>query len=298
MVLKLDNLSNIYGILGISPTSNNFSSLSYNTSGGNVWTINNSNSSVISSNIETSNNFLLMEWSIGNNNNFIRRNGLNIASSTNQTWTLPNNSNIIIGNSNNFNFTNRFKGLMGEIIMFNRQLADFDRFQVEGYLSWKWGIQSSLPSNHPYKNTAPYLFLKSTYVQPFNPSNVVGLQLWLDASDNSTLTFSGSNVTQWADKSGFNRHATKKETNNPTYSATGFNNKPTINFAYGLAYLCSMPAGTTSKYLTVFIVYRKTGSAMGDDGLFARTQDSPNGHLPAPIDIRRNERIFLTQIQL
>lgn len=35
-----------------------------------------------------------------------------------------------------------------------------------------------------------------------------GLQVWLDASDLSTHTLSGSNVTQLADKSGFGRHIT------------------------------------------------------------------------------------------
>jgi hypothetical protein len=35
---------------------------------------------------------------------------------------------------------------------------------------------------------------------PFVPPDLTGLSLWLDSSDNSTLTLSGNNVTQWRDK--------------------------------------------------------------------------------------------------
>ena len=27
--------------------------------------------------------------------------------------------------------------------------------QIEGYLAWKWGLQSSLPANHPFRNNVP-----------------------------------------------------------------------------------------------------------------------------------------------
>ena len=27
--------------------------------------------------------------------------------------------------------------------------------KAEGYLAWKWGLQSNLPISHPYKNAAP-----------------------------------------------------------------------------------------------------------------------------------------------
>ncbi len=40
------------------------------------------------------------------------------------------------------------------------------------------------------------------------PTNIGTLALWLDGSDNSTITTSGANVTAWADKSGLGRNAT------------------------------------------------------------------------------------------
>jgi hypothetical protein len=57
----------------------------------------------------------------------------------------------------------------------------------------------------------------------FTPTTISGLQLWLDASDGSTLynatvggslvTTDGAAVARWADKSGNNRHATQSTSN-------------------------------------------------------------------------------------
>jgi hypothetical protein len=40
-------------------------------------------------------------------------------------------------------------------LIFNSKLAVSDRQKMEGYLAWKWNLQSNLPSNHPYKNAKP-----------------------------------------------------------------------------------------------------------------------------------------------
>lgn len=48
-----------------------------------------------------------------------------------------------------------WNGLAGEIIIYNRNLEVIERQQVEGYLAWKWGLQSDLPSTHPYFNGPP-----------------------------------------------------------------------------------------------------------------------------------------------
>lgn len=65
----------------------------------------------------------------------------------------------------------------------------------------------------------------------FNPKSISGLKLWLDAANKSSLTFNGSAVSQANDLSGNGFHATQGTANNqPTYQATGFNNKPTLFF--------------------------------------------------------------------
>jgi hypothetical protein len=257
MVLKLDNLSNTYGILGIGPNTNTFSSLSYNTSGGNLWTLNSTNGNILTSPAETSGNFLLMELSIGNNNNYIRRNGTDISNVTSGIFTLPANSNIIIGNNNNFDYSKKLKGYIGEILMFDRQLNSIDRQQIEGYLSWKWGLQSFLPSNHTYKNSAPYLFLRSSYISTFNPSNVNGLQIWLDASDpygNGTVPTNNLTINLITDKTfnGFNAVANQ----GAVIVTNSLNSKPTLFFNGSNSYNVTYPNFTTS--YTVFAVFNLT----------------------------------------
>lgn len=48
-----------------------------------------------------------------------------------------------------------WKGYLGEVIIYHSVLTTSDRQKVEGYLAWKWGLESNLPSNHPYKNAPP-----------------------------------------------------------------------------------------------------------------------------------------------
>jgi hypothetical protein len=54
--------------------------------------------------------------------------------------------------------TYRNAGIVGnicEIIALPNALSDSDRQKLEGYLAYKWGFTSSLPSDHPYKSTPP-----------------------------------------------------------------------------------------------------------------------------------------------
>ena len=48
-----------------------------------------------------------------------------------------------------------FTGNLAEIVMYSTALSDSDRYKVEGYLAWKWGLQTSLPVGHTYYNAAP-----------------------------------------------------------------------------------------------------------------------------------------------
>ncbi len=44
---------------------------------------------------------------------------------------------------------------MAEYIQFDYELEPSDRYRVEGYLAWKWGLASSLPAFHPFKKVSP-----------------------------------------------------------------------------------------------------------------------------------------------
>ena len=148
------------------------------------------------------------------------------------------------GSSTNFTFAigesqagnnERLVGVIFEMIIYNTTLTTAQRQQVEGYLAQKWGLQTSLPSDHPYRYSAYFTnqAYVSTIVSPtvtnrftnaaFLPTTIPGCQLWFDAADRTSMTFSGSTVTQWNDKSGNGRNATNGGYVAPTYSATAFN---------------------------------------------------------------------------
>jgi hypothetical protein len=50
---------------------------------------------------------------------------------------------------------NRPSGKISEVIYLSTELSASQRHQLEGYLAWKWGLQNSLPTNHPYRSAAP-----------------------------------------------------------------------------------------------------------------------------------------------
>jgi hypothetical protein len=60
-----------------------------------------------------------------------------------------------------------------ELIVYASTIDSTKRQQVEGYLAWKWGLQSNLPSNHPYSSTAVPLGLSgsNTFVVQYNNTN-------------------------------------------------------------------------------------------------------------------------------
>lgn len=67
---------------------------------------------------------------------------------------------------------------------------------------------------------------------PTFPSSITGLQLWLDASDSSTITLTGSRVSGWADKSS-NAHAFTQTTdaNRPTVASAAMNGLDVLRWA-------------------------------------------------------------------
>jgi len=68
--------------------------------------------------------------------------------------TTAGNLNRVLG-SNQYKTSRNWDGGIGEVIIFS-SLQDEDTIhKVEGYLAWKWGLTTSLPSAHPYKNVLP-----------------------------------------------------------------------------------------------------------------------------------------------
>jgi hypothetical protein len=59
------------------------------------------------------------------------------------------------------------QGDIAEIVCCSSALSTSERQNVEGYLAWKWGLQSQLPTDHPYYGLAPYLW--STVLRASGP---------------------------------------------------------------------------------------------------------------------------------
>jgi hypothetical protein len=115
-----------------------------------------------------------------------------------------------------------FNGTICEILCFNIYLDTTQRQQVEGYLAWKWGIQSSLPDSHPYAYLAPGATEPRYTPNAF--AGVPGIQLWFDASDpvaTGTGVSNGALVNRWHDKSGYDFHTTVITGTIPYNSTTG-----------------------------------------------------------------------------
>ena len=168
-----------------------------------------------------------------------------------QNVYLPSAPNVSLLSVSGITGTTRYQGIcydrdihigwcgdLAEVLIFSTALTTSQRQQVEGYLAHKWGLTTPIPSTHPFKSFPPASL-------PFSPRNISGLALWLDAADQSSMTLSGSNVTQWNDKSGNGNNATP-------YSTSPQRSGNSILFSGANALKCG--AFLTSTSYSVFIV--------------------------------------------
>ena len=156
-----------------------------------------------------------------------------------------------------------FFGYIGEILVYNTALTNSQRVQIEQYLGQKWGIPSSLPTGHPGKSLRAF----STV---FTPKVLVGLNLWLDAADSSTLTIPSGSVTAWADKSGNGNNGTAVGA--PVVSTQVRN--PYIYFNGSSGFRGAVSITTTQ--ITSFAVTIFTGNAGGNNRIVSLGVTSAN----------------------
>jgi hypothetical protein len=48
-----------------------------------------------------------------------------------------------------------FIGDIAEVLLYSTKPTPYEQSLIEGYLAWKWGLVSKLPSGHPYKSAPP-----------------------------------------------------------------------------------------------------------------------------------------------
>ena len=104
-------------------------------------------------------------------------------------------------------------------------------------------------------------------VPAFTPTSISGLQLWLDASDSSTLyqnsngttaaTADGDPVGYWADKSGNGRHATQSDGTKKAALKVSNQNGRNVNYFDGVN--DNLGFSFPISYGYVWVVYKFTG---------------------------------------
>jgi hypothetical protein len=185
-------------------------------------------------------------------------------------------SNILSGTANINVFINTqgptTNVYISEVIFYNAALTSNQIQTIEGYLASKWGLTSSLPATHPFK-------LYPVYNRPFQPIDISGCQIWLDAADATTLTLSGSNVTQWNDKSGNGNNATQSTSvNQPVYTTLPSSTLSGIYFASNSIQLTTISnnplTGNASRSLFA-VIFNTTNSSITRIGTGTHSSNSP-----------------------
>jgi hypothetical protein len=95
----------------------------------------------------------------------------------------------------------------------------------------------------------------------FNPTLVSGCSLWLDGADSSTISLSGSTVTQWNDKSE-NGYNTTSYGGTPTLLANAINGVQSISFN-GSSYLTGNNSNTGSTATFFLVATLTSGQGAG-----------------------------------
>ena len=169
-------------------------------------------------------------------------NGTASASTSTGVPSFTSGGLVSLGNwKNGGSYGDFFSGRIREVVIYSNALTSTQRQQLEGYLAWKWGLSSNLPGVSPN-----YARLYRALTPVFSPLHTAPCSFWLDGADPSTMTLSGSNVTQWNDKSGSGFNAVVSSNAYATLSTTGLvfsNSFYTTNYS-------ASPANET--FFTVF----------------------------------------------
>lgn len=190
--------------------------------------------------------------------------------------------------SNAFRLPSTSAFSLGSFLFYSTIVEASTMYKLQGYLSWQYGLQSNLPTNHPYFSVQP---TTNDSQLEFSPSSISSMQLWLDANDATTITLSttASTVTQWRDKSGQGRHAIPFQ-GQPFYSNTALTgNLPGIVFSNASTLYAPASPNTFPSSIHAFVIFQKTGAAVAtNETVVARSLSNQ----PAPFDVYDTTRLF------
>jgi hypothetical protein len=125
-------------------------------------------------------------------------NGTSIISNTNTSYS-DTATKFFIGVRDDT--ATQFTGAVSEVLVYNVALTASDRQTIEGYLAWKWGLQSNLPVGHTYKAAAPvtggyrYYKFEVVSIESNSTENVVQFAELLIGYNGTKLNYTGATST-------------------------------------------------------------------------------------------------------
>jgi hypothetical protein len=243
---------------GVDWNQQNAITYNYSATLGELYTTYNFNASAFNQNYTSSTNPILFGHV---------QTGVSITLYQNGSSFVNSTLNVTPGTTTGFSIGARFQagngtpnaylyGPVNEVLIFSQAISTTQRQQVEGYLAWKWGLQGSLPSNHPYKTSpiAPLLnpptnlpIIRSSQWQP---TQISGCGLWYDGKDASTVTLISGAVSSWRNKGLLGSSFTMLQAN-PT-------NRPIYSGENGLVFNSNVPNTMASSTIPTFSLTANT----------------------------------------
>jgi hypothetical protein len=164
--------------------------------------------------------------------------------------------------------------VLGEAMIFDGAVTDIDRRNIEGYLAKKWGLQSLLPATHPYYNNGTW-GVSQPFNRAFSPVDIPNCSVWYDGADTASMTFTGSFVSTWADKSGNGTDATGPT--GPTLAASGAG----LSFNGSNQYLTAATVLPSAQTHSLFFVHTPGTTNYGNTNVF-RYQSAGGAYIIIP----------------
>jgi hypothetical protein len=195
-------------------------------------------------------------------------------------------------------------GNISEILVYDSALSNTDRQNIEGYLAWKWGLQSALPASHPYNNQI------HPFSRNFVPTDIPNCIMWFDGADLTSMftnvagttgaTGTGSVIRHWTDKSGSGNNLTNAATG-PTLTTSANPRGFDMVFNGTNSFLSNTDVVNNSNTYTKFLVFnRNSTTAPNFQRLFAygttTGEQTPND--PTGFHIQSNSSSVITSFTL
>ena len=176
-------------------------------------------------------------------NNFI-----NVVNQDFTNWD-DTNGNLYIGSREDG--TTNFNGYISEVLIFNSNLTNIQKYQIEAYLAYKWNLQIYLPLYHPFSSYKTAIF---------TPLLFDSLQLWMDSDNSSSVIISNDNVIQWNDASYNHNDAIINNSFNSVITGTK-NNNTTLVFNSSVMTFNDPTILLNAKDVTLMFIIDNTNSS-------------------------------------